>query len=101
AAPGTRVPGTVDPTEMLVRAVLGQQVSVSSARTAVQHLVDALGEPVPATLANRAVRTLFPAAEAIATRAPEIVRGPASRTRALVTAMEAVATGQLVLGAGH
>ncbi len=33
ARPGLRVPGCVDGTEIAVRAVLGQQVSVAAART--------------------------------------------------------------------
>lgn len=101
AAPGIRVPGAMDPIEMLVRAILGQQVSVGSARTAVQRLVDALGDPAPPELAADGVQTLFPTAAAIAEHAPAVVRGPASRTRALVAAMEAVADGELVLDAGR
>ncbi|WP_297082164.1 bifunctional transcriptional activator/DNA repair enzyme AdaA, partial [uncultured Demequina sp.] len=46
AAPGQRVPGTADGFEMLVRAILGQQVTVASGVTAVQRLVDALGAPL-------------------------------------------------------
>ena len=47
AAPGTRLPGTVDGFETALRAVLGQQVSVAAARTAAGRLVAALGEPLP------------------------------------------------------
>lgn len=101
AAPGSRIPGTVDATEMLVRAIHGQQVSVSSARTSVQRLVTALGEPLPASLATDAVTVAFPSATAIAAHATEVVRGPSSRIRALVAAMEAVATGELVLDPGR
>ncbi len=43
-APGLRVPGTVDGFELAVRVVLGQQVSVASARTLLARLVRALGE---------------------------------------------------------
>ncbi|MDN4480663.1 DNA-3-methyladenine glycosylase 2 family protein [Demequina muriae] len=100
-APGSRIPGTVDPTEMLARAILGQQVSVTSARTAVQRLVDALGEPLPSSLATDEVRVAFPSAVAIASHAAEVVRGPATRTRALSDAMSAVASGELVLDAGR
>ena len=101
AAPGLRVPGTVDPFEMLVRAILGQQVSVASARTAVQRLVDALGEPLPPALATEPVTTAFPTPETVAERAGEVVRGPATRTRALVAAASAVADGTVVLDAGR
>jgi AraC family transcriptional regulator, regulatory protein of adaptative response / DNA-3-methyladenine glycosylase II len=42
--PGLRVPGTVDGFEMLVRAVLGQQVSVRAATTLAGRLVVAMGD---------------------------------------------------------
>ena len=54
AAPGTRLPGTVDPVETAVRAVLGQQVSVAAARTAAARLVAALGERLPPALGGQA-----------------------------------------------
>ena len=99
--PGTRLPGTVDGVELLVRAILGQQVSVAAARTAVQGLVDALGDPLPATLVADGISTAFPAAATIADHAEDVVRGPASRRRALATAMAAVADGSLVLDSGR
>lgn len=43
---GWRVPGAFDGFELAVRAVLGQQVSVTTARTLTQRLVQALGEPI-------------------------------------------------------
>lgn len=102
AHPGTRLPGAVDPFEMLVRAIVGQQVSVASARTTVQRLVDALGEPLPSGLASSdaGVTLAFPTPEAVASHAAQVVRGPAARTRALVAAAEAVASGDLELDAG-
>lgn len=45
ARPGLRVPGTTDPFELAVRAVLGQQVSTAAARTIAGRLVAAYGEP--------------------------------------------------------
>ncbi|HEY3547956.1 MAG TPA: Ada metal-binding domain-containing protein, partial [Propionicimonas sp.] len=47
AHPGLRVPGTVDPAELALRTVLGQQVSVAGARTLTARLVDRLGAPTP------------------------------------------------------
>jgi len=44
--PGLRLPGSFDPFEAAVRAVLGQQVSVAAATTLATRLVDRLGEPV-------------------------------------------------------
>lgn len=46
ARPGLRVPGTWDPFETGVRAIIGQQVSVRGATTIAGRLVDRLGEPV-------------------------------------------------------
>jgi AraC family transcriptional regulator, regulatory protein of adaptative response / DNA-3-methyladenine glycosylase II len=45
-APGLRLPGCVDAFEMVVRAVLGQQVTVAGARTLARRFVDRFGEPL-------------------------------------------------------
>lgn len=45
--PGLRVPGALDPFELAVRAVLGQQVSVVAARTLAGRLVQRCGRPAP------------------------------------------------------
>lgn len=47
ARPGLRVPGTCDPFELAIRAVLGQQVSTAAARTVAGRLVTAYGQPGP------------------------------------------------------
>ena len=46
AAPGRRVPRTVDAEELAVRVVLGQQVSTAAARTLAARLAEAHGLPV-------------------------------------------------------
>jgi AraC family transcriptional regulator of adaptative response / DNA-3-methyladenine glycosylase II len=46
ARPGLRVPGAWDPFELVVRAVLGQQVSVAGATTLAGHLVERFGRPM-------------------------------------------------------
>lgn len=43
---GTRVPGSFDPFEMAVRAVLGQQITVKGARTLEARLVETYGAPI-------------------------------------------------------
>jgi 3-methyladenine DNA glycosylase/8-oxoguanine DNA glycosylase len=61
--PGIRVPGTVDPFELTVRAIVGQQVSVAAASTFTARIADAWGDrasrmrlplvfPAPAQLAD-------------------------------------------------
>lgn len=51
---GIRVPGTWDPFELTVRAILGQQVSVKAATTLAGRLAARYGEPaaIPASLAH-------------------------------------------------
>lgn len=44
--PGLRVPGTLDPFELALRAILGQQVSVKAASTLFGRFVAAFGDPV-------------------------------------------------------
>jgi AraC family transcriptional regulator of adaptative response / DNA-3-methyladenine glycosylase II len=44
--PGLRLPGSMDAFEMVVRAVLGQQVTVAGARTLAKRFVDRFGEPL-------------------------------------------------------
>jgi AraC family transcriptional regulator of adaptative response / DNA-3-methyladenine glycosylase II len=43
---GLRLPGSLDPFELAVRAVLGQQVTVAAARTLARRLVEAFGTPI-------------------------------------------------------
>jgi AraC family transcriptional regulator, regulatory protein of adaptative response / DNA-3-methyladenine glycosylase II len=48
AEPGVRVPRATDGFEVAARAVVGQQISVSGARTVLARLVAAAAEPAPA-----------------------------------------------------
>lgn len=91
--PGIRVPGSADPHEMLIRAMIGQQITVVAARTALTGLAEALGERTPDGL-------LFPTMSAIAERGAEVLRGPAARIRALTGAAAALADGSLRLTIG-
>lgn len=105
AAPGMRIPGSLDATEMLSRAVLGQQVSVAAARTAVERVVGALGGPLPAALAGpsdvASVDRLFPTALALAESVVAATTGPAARREALARAAGAIAEGELNLDVGQ
>ncbi|WP_431802074.1 AlkA N-terminal domain-containing protein [Microbacterium sp. bgisy203] len=96
--PGIRVPGTADPHEMLIRAMVGQQITVTAATTALSTLTDALGERVEG-LGDGHDR-LFPTMAAIAERGHEVLRGPAARIRAITGAAAALADGSLVLTSG-
>nr|WP_279239221.1 AlkA N-terminal domain-containing protein [Cryobacterium zhongshanensis] len=121
AAPGIRLPGSMDPEETLFRALFGQQVSVASARTALTRLCAELGEALPlalpATATPPATETLparapasasgaepapgldrlFPTAERIAADGHRVLRGPARRIAAILGVAEALATGELAL----
>ncbi|QNO38617.1 DNA-3-methyladenine glycosylase 2 family protein [Protaetiibacter sp. SSC-01] len=88
AIPGIRIAGSFDPAEALFRALVGQQISVASARTTLGRLVADLGGGA------------FPSAETIAARGREVLRGPASRIDAIVGVAEALAEGRLVLDIG-
>ncbi len=62
--PGLRVPGAFDGFELLVRAILGQQVSVAAASTFAARLAERFGEPVATPHAELA--RLTPSAERLA-----------------------------------
>ncbi|WCM56133.1 DNA-3-methyladenine glycosylase 2 family protein [Microbacterium sp. EF45047] len=107
--PGIRVPGAADPHEMLIRAMVGQQITVVAARSALTALVEALGERVgdttgPADAAAPAATPdsgiLFPTMAAIAEHGASVLRGPAARIRAITGAAAALAAGELVLTVG-
>ncbi len=103
ATPGIRVPGSLNPEETLFRAMIGQQVSVVSARTALTRLAAELGESLPGAAGNAGapLHRLFPTATAIAEHGRDVLRGPAARINAIIGAAEALATGELVLDVGE
>ena len=105
ASPGRRVPGAVDGDELAVRAVLGQQVSVTGARTLAGRLVRAYGEPVTLDDASDhdehdGPTHLFPSAAALAALDPAHLAMPESRKRALVGLCGALARGDVVIDPG-
>jgi AraC family transcriptional regulator of adaptative response / DNA-3-methyladenine glycosylase II len=101
--PGLRSPGSVDGAELLVRAILGQQVSVAGARTVASRLAAAIDDHVPLTdddTEPAAPRLLFPSAAALADIDPELLPMPMARRRALLGACHAVADGEIVIDPG-
>ncbi len=98
AAPGLRVPGTVDGGELAIRAVLGQQVSVAAARTAAGRLTEAFGEPLPKR--DGALTHLFPAPAAIAAADLAQLPGPGSRRATLRALAGVLAGGELAIDPG-
>ncbi len=98
AAPGLRVPGTVEGSELAIRAILGQQVSVAAARTAAGRLTQLLGEPLPEP--DGALTHLFPSPAALAAADPALLPGPHSRRATLRTLASLLAEGQLAIDPG-
>lgn len=94
--PGIRVPGCLDGSELLLRTMIGQQISVRAAGTHTARLVDALGERI-----DGLVPRLFPTAEAVAEHGAEVLTGPVRRVNAIVAAARAIADGELVLHSGR
>jgi AraC family transcriptional regulator, regulatory protein of adaptative response / DNA-3-methyladenine glycosylase II len=99
ARPGLRLPGCFDPFELMVRAVLGQQISVAAARTLAGRLAR-LGEArsdEPGPLAR-----LFPGAQQVAgasARQLASIGLTGARAQALLAAARAVAEDRLRLDA--
>ena len=97
AHPGLRVLTTADPWETVVRAIVGQQITVSGARTILGRIVTGLGGPVVAEFAS------FPSPSTFVDAGVDVMAAlgmPGSRARALCAAAGAVAAGDLDLQAG-
>jgi AraC family transcriptional regulator of adaptative response / DNA-3-methyladenine glycosylase II len=98
AAPGRRVPRTVDGAELALRAVLGQQVSTAAARTHAGRLVEAAGEPVDDPAGG--LTALFPTPAAVAAVDPSVLAMPATRRATVLRLAEALAAGDVDLSPG-
>ena len=82
--PGIRLPGSLDLHEQVLRTMIGQQISIASARTVLgrlAHDLDGTG--------------MFPTAEQFAQRGMEVLRGPKSRIAAIHGVSIALASGTL------
>ena len=98
AMPGRRAPGAVDGPELAVRAVLGQQVSVTGARTLAARLVRDCGTQL--TQPDGSLTHLFPEPDAVAALAPDRLAMPQARKRALAGMCEAIASGRIAIDPG-
>jgi AraC family transcriptional regulator of adaptative response / DNA-3-methyladenine glycosylase II len=97
-APGKRVPGAGGGFEIAVRAVLGQQVSVASARGTAARIVKALGEPLAQPFGS--LTHVFPTAEALREAGDPHLPVPAARRKTMRELARRVANGELELDAG-
>jgi AraC family transcriptional regulator of adaptative response / DNA-3-methyladenine glycosylase II len=96
--PGLRLPGAMDGFEVAVRAILGQQVTVRAATAIAGRFAAAFGSPIATP--HVSLTTIFPTAEAVASRAaPEIAATGiiSTRARAIVELARAVQSGALRL----
>lgn len=82
ARPGLRVPGGWDGFELAVRAILGQQVSVTGARTLAGRLVERYGAPLAGVRGDVLTR-VFPSPARLADADPAALGVPRSRGEAL------------------
>ncbi len=98
ASPGRRMPGALDAHELALRAVLGQQVSLASARVAGGRLADRFGEAL--RWPHDGVVRAFPTAGALAGADPGDLPLPRARATSLVQLAAAMAAGQLELHPG-
>ncbi|MEZ5137736.1 MAG: Ada metal-binding domain-containing protein [Acidimicrobiales bacterium] len=100
AVPGRRAPGAVDGMELLVRAIVGQQVSVAGARTIAGRLAEALG--ASSLRPSPSAPTPWPGRSPPRTRrrSPTSPAPDAPGARPLVAAATAVASGELHLDPG-
>jgi len=96
ARPGLRIPGSVDPFETAIRAVVGQQISVGAARTIAGRMVAGHGTRLPEPVGD--VTHTFPTPQTLAgvTRLPM----PKSRIRTISTLAAAAAAGTVDLEFG-
>jgi AraC family transcriptional regulator of adaptative response / DNA-3-methyladenine glycosylase II len=98
ANPGRRSPGHVDGSELALRAVLGQQVSVAAARRLGARLVATYGKPL--SRPDGPLTHCFPAAETLAAADPGTLPMPRRRALALTGLAAALAGGGLSLDPG-
>ncbi|WP_285101828.1 Ada metal-binding domain-containing protein [Promicromonospora sp. MEB111] len=103
AVPGIRVPGTLDPAELLVRAIVGQQISVAAARTHLSRLAKGVGTPYVS--AFEGLTLLFPTPRQIAgppgsQDAAAYLRLPARTLATVLGAARDLADGTLTLSVG-
>jgi AraC family transcriptional regulator of adaptative response / DNA-3-methyladenine glycosylase II len=95
ATPGLRLPGTADGFELVVRAILGQQISVRAARTFAGRIAEACGTPLERTVGH--VTRLFPTAERLAASSLDGLGLTTAREATLRRVAELVASGELDL----
>ena len=98
ARPGLRVPGAWDGFELAVRAILGQQITVSAATLLAGKLVAGYGEPLPLLDQEPGLTHVFPAPAQVAAADLATIGMPGARRAALRSLAAAVVADPLLLG---
>jgi AraC family transcriptional regulator of adaptative response / DNA-3-methyladenine glycosylase II len=100
ARPGLRVPGAWDGFELAIRAVLGQQITVTAATSLAGKLVAAYGEPLAANgLGGNGLSHIFPRPERLAKADLSALGVPKQRAAALSALAAAVLADPQIFGA--
>lgn len=98
ARPGLRVPGAWDGFELAVRAILGQQITVTAARKLAGKLAQAYGEPLPDAWRAEGLSLAFPTADRLASEDLSTLGMPGARIRALSSLAAAAAADPALFG---
>lgn len=98
--PGLRVPGSWDPFELAVRAILGQQVSVTGATTLAGRLAERFGTPCPPGREN-VPNVQFPTPEQLLDAPIQELGMPEKRAEAIRELARRVHTGEIPLSWGE
>lgn len=90
---GLRIPGTVDPFELVVRAILGQQISVAGARTLAARIAARYGMQLPSPRGS--LKTSFPSPDLLVDAEIERLGVTRSRAEAIRRAAGLMTSGEL------
>lgn len=96
-APGQRIPGTVDESELALRVVLSQQVSLKAAATHAGRLVAAYGDRIADP--DGGLTHTFPSVGQLTELDPDRLALPRTRRRTFTTLVAALADGTIALSA--
>jgi AraC family transcriptional regulator, regulatory protein of adaptative response / DNA-3-methyladenine glycosylase II len=101
ARPGLRVPGAWDGFELAMRAIFGQQITVSAATKLLGKLVLAYGTPLPATAKDgEGLTHLFPAPSRIAAADLASLGMPGARAKAASALAKVIADDPAIFSRG-
>ena len=100
AVPGRRSPGAIDGFEMVVRAIVGQQISVAGARTVLGQLVGSTALPDALRNIDPAVTSVFPTPERVADAPDEAFAMPGARRDTIRRVAAATVSGDVQLDVG-